>query len=698
MSLTKVSGAILKDPLNLGEVSIGGTLTYQDVTNVDSVGIITARSGINVSAGEIVVGSNIKIGNAGIITASGLDISGDIDVDGHTNLDNVSIAGVSTFASNLIVNGGISADTTLYVGSNLTITDKILHDGDTNTAIRFPQNDTISFETAGSQRLRITNVGQLLVETSSNYAEYNGTNSGWNGGHYFVLGSSGWGTAHFTDWDSDPTKNSYGGNSIYISRCKSDNVGTHSGGALSSGNPIARLIFNGSDGSNFRSAAYIEAAVDGAASTAVMPGRLTFWTSDNSAGAQPVERLRITSDGNIGAGGITTPLWTSGGGIHLNDNYGIGFGNGGSGRPDFQLMVTDGSKLEFRCGFGADTADIVMDTSGRLLVGTTSQSISSSELFEVKSTASGFSHFRNNSSSYATIYIDNEYSDTGFAPFLTFTDGGGNRGGIGQDNTDLLRITGQGGVSFYTSGTHGSGTERLRITSGGVIQTGSNTITGGNNLAIQNFAVKGVWSGASAIGKSIELISGYDSSVKMAAVGYNLTDVNLGSTYGGDLTFHTQPLYSSPTTPLPERMRISSSGYVTKPDTPCFIVRHTNAETYSANSYIDGPWTVTLNRGSHFNTSNGIFTAPVAGLYQLNMMMNNDYNNGANPSNFRIMVNNSLYAGLNFDQLDSHNRWFTHTLVGTLNISRNDTVRLHTSTQARVDNYNWNHWSMYLIG
>ncbi|MEC8550859.1 MAG: hypothetical protein VXY93_10210, partial [Pseudomonadota bacterium] len=108
MSLTKVSGAILKDPLNLGEVSIGGTLTYQDVTNVDSVGIITARSGINVSAGEIVVGSNIKIGNAGIITASGLDISGDIDVDGHTNLDNVSIAGVSTFASNLIVNGGIS--------------------------------------------------------------------------------------------------------------------------------------------------------------------------------------------------------------------------------------------------------------------------------------------------------------------------------------------------------------------------------------------------------------------------------------------------------------------------------------------------------------------------------------------------------------------------------------------------------------
>ena len=34
-----------------GNVSIGGTLTYDDVTNIDSVGLITARSGINVTAG-----------------------------------------------------------------------------------------------------------------------------------------------------------------------------------------------------------------------------------------------------------------------------------------------------------------------------------------------------------------------------------------------------------------------------------------------------------------------------------------------------------------------------------------------------------------------------------------------------------------------------------------------------------------------
>ena len=53
-----------------GSVSIGGTLTYQDVTNIDSVGLITARAGINVSGGQLDVGSNIKLGNAGVITAT----------------------------------------------------------------------------------------------------------------------------------------------------------------------------------------------------------------------------------------------------------------------------------------------------------------------------------------------------------------------------------------------------------------------------------------------------------------------------------------------------------------------------------------------------------------------------------------------------------------------------------------------------
>ena len=71
-----------------GSVSIGGTLTYEDVINVDSVGVITARSGI--------------------------DCNGDIDVEGHTNLDNVNIVGVTTFAGNILP----GTDSLHNIGSN----------------------------------------------------------------------------------------------------------------------------------------------------------------------------------------------------------------------------------------------------------------------------------------------------------------------------------------------------------------------------------------------------------------------------------------------------------------------------------------------------------------------------------------------------------------------------------------------------
>ena len=42
-----------------GNVTVGGTLTYDDVTNIDSVGLITARSGINVTGGDVGIARSI---------------------------------------------------------------------------------------------------------------------------------------------------------------------------------------------------------------------------------------------------------------------------------------------------------------------------------------------------------------------------------------------------------------------------------------------------------------------------------------------------------------------------------------------------------------------------------------------------------------------------------------------------------------
>ena len=52
------------------QVSIAGTLTYEDVTNVDSTGIITAKSGVVVSGGELKGGSAFTVGQAGVVTAT----------------------------------------------------------------------------------------------------------------------------------------------------------------------------------------------------------------------------------------------------------------------------------------------------------------------------------------------------------------------------------------------------------------------------------------------------------------------------------------------------------------------------------------------------------------------------------------------------------------------------------------------------
>ena len=61
-----------------GNVSVGGTLTYDDVTNIDSVGLVTARTGVKVTAGGVNV------------TSGGINVT----------------AGVSTFAAQIEANGG----------------------------------------------------------------------------------------------------------------------------------------------------------------------------------------------------------------------------------------------------------------------------------------------------------------------------------------------------------------------------------------------------------------------------------------------------------------------------------------------------------------------------------------------------------------------------------------------------------------
>jgi hypothetical protein len=139
-----------------GNLSIGGTITYEDVTNVDSIGVITARSGIqgigiqsggvNVAVGVItalnfigagntfkVTGSTVDIsiqgggggGGSGAFTTSitGIQTTSQIVGIGTTSTDDADLQGIGNSARGMYVsNGMIIMDNTVsgnhYIGTN----------------------------------------------------------------------------------------------------------------------------------------------------------------------------------------------------------------------------------------------------------------------------------------------------------------------------------------------------------------------------------------------------------------------------------------------------------------------------------------------------------------------------------------------------------------------------------------------------
>ena len=86
--LTSISSMVANTGTFSGAVSIGGTLTYEDVTNVDSVGIITARNGIKVTTGGVEVaagGIDITTGNVNLADNGRLRLGASQDLQIYHN-------------------------------------------------------------------------------------------------------------------------------------------------------------------------------------------------------------------------------------------------------------------------------------------------------------------------------------------------------------------------------------------------------------------------------------------------------------------------------------------------------------------------------------------------------------------------------------------------------------------------------------
>ena len=124
-----------------GDIGIGGTLTYEDVANVDSIGIVTARAGINVTGGNISVSS-------GSVTAT--SFSG----------DGSQLTGVSGFSTALSNTEGTLQNLVFKTTEAFTI--------GSGTSIRL-ESDNISGNTL------FTRLGRINVSTGATFHVSAGT-------------------------------------------------------------------------------------------------------------------------------------------------------------------------------------------------------------------------------------------------------------------------------------------------------------------------------------------------------------------------------------------------------------------------------------------------------------------------------------------------------------------------------------------
>ena len=172
---------------NTNNINAGiGSLSIEDINELDIVGVATAANfktgvsnlhnvGLTLSGGQIDVGSNIKIGTAGVLTATSFVGSG-------ANLTSLPAqATIANNADNRVITGGsgvnLNGEANLtFDGSTLGIVGAAtlgngsgLNWGDTSARIRGESGASglLRFDTNGGERLRIDSGGRVLIGTNT---------------------------------------------------------------------------------------------------------------------------------------------------------------------------------------------------------------------------------------------------------------------------------------------------------------------------------------------------------------------------------------------------------------------------------------------------------------------------------------------------------------------------------------------------
>tara|TARA_Y100001937_G_scaffold57904_1_gene79354 strand:- start:1276 stop:2871 length:1596 start_codon:yes stop_codon:yes gene_type:complete len=278
-----------------GGLTIGGVLTYEDVTNIDSVGVVTARNGLNVTGGNIGIGENNP--------QNSIHISGSAPairfVDSGANgsafsiiEDNNGLLKIRNDAGNSGTGSGIAfevdaaerlrVDNAGRIGINETAPDRTLHvnSGSTDTALKLESTDAevslelsdntgssyiggggnyLNFYSGGNERLRITSDGRIGInETSPSHVLDVKSQAA---GTYFINGQNHNGNNIFQVYESSDGDGNHGmiylnnGSGTTLTKISTNGSSYFNGGNIGIGiaNPTNRLhVYSSSDTGEIR--------------------------------------------------------------------------------------------------------------------------------------------------------------------------------------------------------------------------------------------------------------------------------------------------------------------------------------------------------------------------------------------------------------------------------------------------------------
>lgn len=551
----------------IGNSGVGNAQTYYDAINGDFSGLDYGFVGQNnVGYMEYYVGPFSPApyhvfsgGNVGIGTTNPsykLHIVG--NVYGTTT---------AQFGSGYI--DGTQSGWAIFGSNSLSNGIKVVLDGDVSrNDIVVATNGNIGIGTSSpSYKLDINGVTRFrdIVRFVNN--SWNLSDDGWSRFYFGNNGRTFFGSANGYEWRSSsdvPLAVITNGGNVGIGTT-SPGASLHVAGAINSvptGDGVLAGIESGYAVIHLNGTSVTGSLIDFSVSGTDTKGRILYDNTNNyfTFGTNGSEKMRITSDGNVGIG-TTSPgykLTVAG-----NSYFGDTIYNGGgliswtSGFGDGTTQTYYGNSLAFLTNSSSYTARMFITSGGNVGIGTTSPT----EKLDV----SGNIRVRNNLSVYfdttgasSTNYIGitNDY-------WLTLV--------CGRGNTSSINLTNGSGILFSESGA-----ERMRINAGGNVGIGTTNPTskltvddstaftwGFPSLASVKIGAPGA--GGSFVVMTPSLNSSYESGFAIdgtytggkSVININAFGVYSGGPYSADIAFKT-----STNTTLSEKMRITNAGDV----------------------------------------------------------------------------------------------------------------------------------------